>query len=362
MLTKNYFVRAVVPEGASTDFLLCLPRADSRLQIIPVRDPAAEDARSSMLLAFRGVSTVIHAASFSTHHGKLAKQTASKRIVDALKISLDAASAPGNVVTNFIYLSSEMTVYDPSQHPRRKSVQLSENNWLDCSRLSARQSTNAFAYAHTVAELRLWARAGRGNLPFNVCSVVPSFLLGPVLSPRHISSTPSLQFFNSIADGSLTRVPDIPTCPVDVRDVARAVTALAERPQVSGRILLSAESLSSFELIALAASRFPEYNWPDTRKSRFTRHSQGKGDPDAVKNLRNSEFASRDRLGRKYSFSQSRARNELGLNFRPVSETLRDTITSLVRHGGLSDPYTQATKLDAVNLPAALYPQASTLP
>lgn len=357
MLTKNYYVRTIVPQGACTDFLFSLPHAQSRLQIIPVRDPAAEDARSAMLLAFRGVSTVIHAASFSTHHGKVAKQTAAKRIVDALKISLDAASAPGNVVTNFIYLSSEMTVYDPSQHPRRKSVQLNESDWLDCSRLSARQSTNAFAYAHTVAELRLWARAGRGNLPFNVCSVVPSFLLGPVLSPRHISSTPSLQFFNSLASGSLTRVPDIPTSPVDVRDVARAVTALAERPQVSGRILLSADSLSSFELIALAASRFPEYNWPDVRKNRFTRHSQGKGDPDAVKNLRNSEFASRDRCGRKYSFSQSRARNELGLNFRPVWETLRDTITSFVRHGGLSDPYTQATKLEAVDLPSALYRQ-----
>lgn len=330
-------MRAIVPQGANVDFLLRMPDAESRLQVIPVRDPAAEDARSSMLLAFRGVSTVVHAASFSTHGGKIPKNIASKRIVDALKISLDAASAAGSVVINFIYISSEMTVYDPSQHRRRKSVELSEKDWFNCSRVVGRESTNAFAYAHTVAELRLWARTGRGGLPFNVCSVIPSFLLGPVLSSRHIASTPSLQFFNAIANGSLTEVTDVPMSPVDVRDVARAITALAERPEVSGRILLCAESLTSHDLIAEATRDFPQYSWPDLRKRHFLRRSIGKGDPEAMKALRDFEFTSRDRQGCKYHFSQNRARNELGLNFRLVHDTLRDTITSLVRHSMLVD-------------------------
>lgn len=343
MLTKGYFVRAIVPQGANVDFLLRMPDAENRLQVIPVRDPAAEDARSSMLLAFRGVSTVVHAASFSTHEGKIPRNIASKRIVDALKISLDVASAAGNVVTNFIYISSEMTVYDPNRHPRNKSVELNERDWFDCSRIIGRESTNAFAYAHTVAELRLWARAGRGGLPFNVCSVIPSFLLGPVLSSRHIASTPSLQIFNAIANGSLTEVPDVPMSPVDVRDVARAITALAERPEISGRMLLCAESFTSHDLITQATLDFPEYAWPELRKRHFLRRSLGKGDPEAVKAFRRSEFASRDRQGRKYHFSQDRARNELGLNFRPVHETLRGTITSFVRHSALKDPSRQST-------------------
>lgn len=330
MLTKGYFVRTIVPQGANVDFLLAMPGADERLQVIPVRDPAAEDARSAMLIAFRGVSTVVHAASFSTHGGKLSKNSASKRIVDALKISLDAASAAGNVVINFIYLSSEMTVFDPSQHPRRKSVQLNEHDWFDCSR-SGRESSNPFAYAHTVAELRLWARAGRGGLPFNVCSVIPSFVIGPALSSRHVANTPSLSFFHSIADGSLTEVPDVPMSPVDVRDVARAITALAERPEVSGRMLLCADSYTSLELISKAAREFPEYGWPDIYKKHFLRRSVGKGEPDALKALRNAEFAAKDRRGRRYSFSQSRAQNELGMTFRSVHETLRDTLVSLVR-------------------------------
>lgn len=330
MLAKGYYVRTVVPQGAKVDFLLNLAGADQRLQIIPVRDPAAEDARSALLIAFRGVSTVVHAASFSTHGGKIPKNIASKRIVSALKISLDAASAPGNVVINFIYLSSEMAVYDPSQHPRRKNVELTENDWYDCSKAS-RETTDAFAYAHTVAEMRLWARVGRGSLPFNVCSVIPSFVLGPVLSDRHVSSTPSVAFFTAIANGNLLDVPDVPMSPVDVRDVARAITALAERPEISGRMLLCAESLTSTELILTLRHTFPSYQWPDLNKRNMFRRSTGKSDPEAVKALKVADFASKDRRGRRYAFSQRRAKTELGLTFRPVQETLHDTMVSLAR-------------------------------
>ncbi|PXF41371.1 Cinnamoyl-CoA reductase 1 [Gracilariopsis chorda] len=331
MLMKGYFVRTIVPQGANADFLLRLNGASRRLQIIPVRDPAAEDARSAMLLAFRGVSTVVHAASFSTHSGKITKQVASKRIVDALKIALDAASAPGNVVINFIYLSSELSVYDPTQHSKHKTVQLTENDWFDCSRPS-RESSHAFAFAHTVAEMRLWARVGKGNLPFNVCSVIPSFVLGPVLSSRQVASTPSVSFFKCVADGSLKYVPDVPMSPVDVRDVARAITALTERPDISGRILLSAESLTSTELIFRAERDFPQYKWPVLVRRHFLRRSH-KGDANARKELKEADFAGKDRRGRRYEFSQTRARVELGLRFRRVDETIGDTILSLERCG-----------------------------
>lgn len=331
MLTKGFYVRAIIPQGASTDFLTRLPGAQTRLQLVPVRDPAAEDARATMLIAYRGVSTVIHAASFSTHGGKLPKNVASRRIVNALKLSLDAASTPGNVVTNFIYISSELTVFDPSRHPRHQNVQLTENDWFDCSR-SSRETTHAFAYAHTVAEMRLWARVGRGGLPFNVCSVIPSFVLGPILSTRQMASTPTISFFNTLASGSLTDFPDIPMAPVDVRDVARAITALTERPEIGGRILLCAKSLTAFEFLVHARREFPQYAWPQISKRMLFRRSTGKGAPDALKLLKNADFTSRERWGRKYMFSQRRAKEELGLSFRPVSDTIRDTLMSLAHY------------------------------
>lgn len=334
MLTKGYFVRTIVPQGANCDFLTRLPGAHTRLQIIPVRDPAAEDARSTMLIAFRGVSTVVHAASFSTHGGLIPKDVTSRRIVNALKISLDAATTPGNVITNFIYLSSELTVFDPRHHSRRKSAQLTENDWYDCSRHS-RETTQPFAYAHTVAEMRLWARVGRGGLPFNVCSVIPSFVIGPVFSARQVTSTPTIEFFTTIANGRLTEVPDIPMAPVDVRDVARGITALAERPEISGRILLSAKSLTSIEFIRLLRKDFPSYGWPTLNKQNIFRRSVVRGDPEALKTLKSTDFAVRERHGRKYAFSQKRAHDELGLVFRPVDETIRDTLASLKRFHAL---------------------------
>lgn len=336
MLAKGYFVRTLVPQGANVDFLLQLEGADKRLQIVPVRDLAAEDARSALLIAFRGVSTVVHAASFSAHTGKLTKSTASKRIVDALKISLDTASAAGNVVTNFIYLSSEMAVFDPAKHPRRKVVELTENDWYDCSR-SSRETSDAFAYAHTVAEMRLWARVGHGGLPFNVCTVVPSFVMGPVLSARHISSTPSLSFTHSVASGNLLQLPDVPMSPVDVRDVARAITGLVERPEISGRMLLCAESLTSVELVSKAALICPQFKWPALNQRRLFNGAHRRSNPDALKAVKEADYAARERRGRRYSFSQNRASNELGLTFRPVDLTIKDTLTSFVRFSALSE-------------------------
>ncbi|CAN8065006.1 unnamed protein product [Agarophyton chilense] len=348
MLTKGYFVRAIVPQGANVDFLVRLRGAHSRLQVVPVRDPAAEDARSAMLLAFRGVSTVVHAVSFSTHGGTLPKNVASKRIVDALKIALDAASAPGNVVINFIYMSSELCVFDAKQHSKRKTAHLTENDWFDCSKMG-RESSHSFAFAHTVAEMRLWARVGKGNLPFNVCSVIPSLVLGPVLSARQVAATPSLNLFNAVANGWVTHVPDVPMSPVDARDVARAVTALTERPNIGGRLLLSAESLTSIELILRAQREFPYYRWPvlsarsaaSVLRRRWARgrghgrEREGRrgGDSDAAarRALREAEFAGKDRRGRRYEFSQTRARVELGLKFRAVDDTIGDTLKSLER-------------------------------
>lgn len=336
MLFKSYFVRTIVPQGRNVDFLLALPGAEQRLQIIPVRDPAAEDAKSALLMAFRGVSTVVHAASFSTHDGKIPKTVASKRIVDSLKYSLDAASAPGNVIINFIYVSSETSVFDPTQHPSSRVTQLTEDDWFDCTK-SSRETTHPFAYAHTVAELRLWARLAGGSLPFNVCSVIPSFLIGPVLSIRHVSTTPSISFIQSCASGNVSNIPDIPMSPVDVRDVARAITALCEYPAISGRMLLCAEALNSMEFILKARRAYPQYNWPEFKKQRVFRHSTGKGSSNALKALETAGYASKDRRGRKYSFSQHRARTELGLRFRPVSDSIRDTLLSLIRFDMLED-------------------------
>lgn len=337
MLKKGYYVRAIVPQAASTDFLLRLPGAQTRLQVISVRDPAAEDARSTLLNAFRGVSTVIHAATFSTHSGKIPKHMAARRIVSALKIALDAASTPGNVVTNFIYISSEMAVFDPSQHSRRKTVHLSEQDWYDCSHQS-RELTHPFSFAHTVAEMRLWARVGRSGLPFNVCSVIPSFIIGPVLSKHHIVNTPPIAFFADVAGGKLHVIPDIPVSPVDVRDVTHAIGSLVERPDISGRILLSAESLTSTEMFVRAEKEFPNHSWPKLTRRRIIQYRPIRGEPAAVHAFKMAEFSSKERRGYKYSFSQKRAHEELGLTFRPVSETIRDTMLDLYRYNMLKLP------------------------
>lgn len=347
-LAAGYFVRAIVPEGANTDFLERLPGALIRLQLIPVRDPSAEDARSKLLLAFRGVSTVIHAPSFSSHYSSTQSRSAcARRTVDALKLSLDAACAPGNLVTNFIYLSSELTVYDPSKHSRglisltsssRKRVSvpiLTENHWYDVSRRT-RGRKRGLAFGQTVAELRLWARCGKTTMPFNIVSLVPSFTIGPILSPGHIRASSGMVFLAN-AMNNMRLPPDFAAPVVDVRDIARATVKLTTRPFIGGRILLSAEALTSDELMKRARvfmNTRGDSQWKGSRASRTYKRSDDSGlasIPDAVTYLKDAGVAVRGRIGRKYAFSQTRANQLLGSKFTSVDQTLRDSVQSLER-------------------------------
>lgn len=348
LLAAGYYVRAIVPEGASAAFLDDLPGALTRLQLIPVRDPAAEDARSKLLLAFRGVCTVIHAPSFCAHISSGESRAASaRRTVDALKISLNAACAPGNLITNFIYLSSELAVYDPAHCRRRLSVlgpsarrrdvvpTLTENHWFDVSR-RARARRRAVAFGRTVAELRLWARCGKTTMPFNVVSLVPSFTVGPILCVGHVRASAGVVLMANAAN-NLRLPPDFAAPVVDVRDVARAVVMLAMRPFIGGRILLSAEPLSSDELVARGRPFMTHAAAKHANGSRASRtysrvdHRALVSIPHAVTYLRDADLAVRGRIGRKYAFSQTRVTQLLGFKFTPVEHTLRDTFQSLER-------------------------------
>lgn len=347
-LAAGYFVRAIIPEGANADFLKELPGALTRLQLIPVRDPSAEEARSKLLLAFRGVSTVIHAPSFSSHYSSTQSRSAcARRTVDALKLSLDAACAPGNLITNFIYLSSELTVYDPSQHSRglinlrsssrkRASIPiLTENDWYDVSRRS-RGRRRALAFGHTVAELRLWARFGKTTMPFNIVSLVPSFTIGPILSHGHIRASSGMVLLANAAN-NMRLPPDFAAPVVDVRDIARVTVMLTTRPFIGGRILLSAEALTSDELVERARvfmNTRGDLQWKGSRASRAYKRSDDRGlapIPDAVTYLKDADVAVRGRIGRKYAFSQTRANQLLGFKFTSVDQTLRDSVQSLER-------------------------------
>lgn len=63
-----------------------------------------------------------------------------------------------------------------------------------------------------------------------------------------------------------------------------------------------------------------------------------RGDPDAVKMFKLADFASADRQGCVYAFSQKRAHEDLGLRFRALNDTLGDTLHSLRAHGVLNNP------------------------
>ena len=84
---------------------------------------------------------------------------------------------------------------------------------------------------------------------WDLVTINPGFVMGPSLTARNDSA--SIDFLLGIINGKIPGLSEFWTAWVDVRDVARAHVEAANRVDAEGRHLLSAESASVFEIIAL---------------------------------------------------------------------------------------------------------------
>ena len=336
LLENGAYVRAVVTADDGGSFLRRFPSARDRLQLITVLDYFSddEDVNKGLRKAFRGANAVVHALAAAPHSNKR-KNNLAYLLVDELERVLEVASIRGSTIRRLVYISSELTVYDPSTHPSGTEVHLTEKDWYDVSQ--SKTGANSLAWSHTVAEERLWNRVTRAALPFTVCSVIPSFVLGPILTPSHIEACPSLHFFYCMLEGVLQAAPPVPTPPVDVRDIATACVQLIDRLEVSGRILLCAESMSALEMAEKGAAIYPRYPWPTTESTRPNWTIFGKHSSETRKLLKAAPFAAKNRRWQRYSFRQDRARTILGMDFRTSADTIRDTVDALVQLVCISD-------------------------
>lgn len=336
LLERGAYVRAVVTADDGGSFLRRFPSAPNRLQIVTVIDYFSEDEDVSRGLkrAFKGACAIVHALTAAPHSNKR-KSNVACLLLDELENVIEAASVRGTSVRRLVYISSELTVYDPTVYSEGDEVCLTEKDWYNMSKSNS--SSNSLAWSHTVAEERLWKSVNQTASMFTVCSVVPSFVLGPILSSSHVEACPSVNFLHCMLSGILPTVPPVPTPPVDVRDLAWACIELIDRPEVSGRILLCAHSLSALDLAAQGAETYPRYPWPTAESTRSNLPLFGKSAAQARRLLKDAPFADKARRWQRYSFSQDRARAVLRMEFRPPAETIRDTIDAFVKLGCVAD-------------------------
>ncbi|MBK3573412.1 NAD-dependent epimerase/dehydratase family protein [Streptomyces sp. MBT65] len=176
---------------------------------------------------------------------------------------------------------------------------------------------NPYHYAKTVAERAAWDAAQAQNR-WRMVAVNPGLILGPSLTPA--SDSGSLFLLDELFKGYFFYgAPDFSFTVADVRDVAYAHIAAAENPDAHGRYIVAAARMASF----LDMSRALRERLP--RDYRLPRH----GLPHWPVRVLGPAFGLtqdyiRKHLGISFPVDNRRGVKELGIDYRPLEETLLD--------------------------------------
>jgi nucleoside-diphosphate-sugar epimerase len=153
----------------------------------------------------------------------------------------------------------------------------------------------------------------------------PALVMGPALTAH--SQSGSIAAFKQLVDGSARPgVPRVAVPLVDVRDVARAHLLAAATPTAHGRYLLVANTTSLLEMAEALRPTYPQLPLPPREMPKWLTWLIA-----PFVGLRRS-FVARN-VGYPLKFDNTRSREELGVVYRPLQETLLDQLAQLIRDG-----------------------------
>ncbi|XP_031270214.1 cinnamoyl-CoA reductase 1-like isoform X1 [Pistacia vera] len=294
LLSKGYFVHGTVrePKDEKNAHLHKLEKASKNLKLLK----ADLQDYDSLYSAIVGCSVVFHVAS------PVASRTVPNpevEVVDlAVKGTLNVLRACLETKVKRLVLTSSAAAVGNPTWPKDRVMD--ETCWSD--KEHCRATENWYSLSKTEAESKALEYGKRTGL--DVVSICPPLTLGPLLQSTVNAS--SLILVNLLKEGyeslenKLRRI-------VDVRDVAEALVLAYEKPEAEGRYICMAHMITRRNLVDHLKSIYPNYNYPKS----FTEGGEG-------------ERLSSEKLQR------------LGWTFRPLEETLIDSVESYKKAGILN--------------------------
>ncbi|MCX6398800.1 MAG: NAD-dependent epimerase/dehydratase family protein [Propionibacteriales bacterium] len=269
--------------------------------------------------AMDGVELVIHTAS-PFLLGKVKDQQ--KQLVDPALEGTRNVLASVNAtdsVKRVVLTSSVVALHGDNADVKGRPV--TEADWNTTSSLTHQP----YPYSKTVAEKDAWAIA-EAQSRWDLVTIHPGLVLGPALTTSSVSG--SMDTMKHFTDYSLAMgAPKLYLGVVDVRDVARAHITAGFTPEARGRYLTNADTISMLGIGRILAKSFGN-------KLSFPRLIAPKA---AVK--LSAPIAGLTRayveknVGHPLAYDSSRTTAELGINFRPVAETITEHYQQMVDDG-----------------------------
>ena len=309
-LARGHHVRGTVrnpDDDAKCAHLNELDSASTNLELVAadLLEPGSFDE------AVAGCAAVVHTAAVA----RLTAKDPQREIVDPSVDGVNnviASVRKADSVKVFVQTSSMAAVMS-SPKPGHAYT---EEDWNEQATLT----TDPYGLAKTLAERAVWEFAEEAGAPRCV-AINPTLVLGPVWTKAHANTSPSV--IRDMVSGGYPANPKFHFGVVDARDVGTAHVRAVER-EVTGRHILAADALWLHQMAGVLRDAYPDRGVSIRRLPNFIMYLV------SIFDKRIDRKMLRALLDKEVRVDNTHSRESLGLEYRSLSESLRDTAQSLI--------------------------------
>ena len=271
--------------------------------------------------AMEGCELVFHTASpFTTTVKDPQKELIEPAVHGTENVLNSAKETPS--VKRVVVTSSCAAIYtDAIDTVNAPGGKLTEDVWNKTASLDYQP----YSYSKTLAEKKAW-EITKTQSQWDLVTINMSMVMGPPLNP-HGTTSESFNMLKQMGDGTLkSGAPKVGMGVVDVRDVAEAHYRAGFTPEAHGRYITAAHETDLFSMSQTLRSKYGDkFPIPKSAVPKFLLMLIG---PMINKNL-NRKFI-RNNINIPWRADNSKIKNELGMTFRPLSETMNDAFQVLI--------------------------------
>ena len=277
--------------------------------------------------AMEGCELVYHTASpFISNFKDPQKELIEPAVLgteNVLNSAKEVASVKRVVVT-----SSCAAIYtDAIDSVNAPGGQLTEEIWNTTASLDYQP----YSYSKTLAEQKAWEIAESQN-QWDLVTINPCLVLGPALNPQGTTSE-SVNILKMLGGGDMKMgAPKIGMGLVDVRDVAEAHYKAGFTPNAQGRYITAAHNSDFLEMGTVLLPKYGDsFPLPKKALPKWLLMLVGP----MTNKLFTRNFI-RKNVNVPWKADNSKIKNELGMQFRPMQETMEDSFQNLIEEGILT--------------------------
>jgi nucleoside-diphosphate-sugar epimerase len=330
----GWIVKRLLDEGITVHAAVRNPENTSKVQHLT---KAAENSKGEIKLfkadlltkdayfeAMQGCELVYHTASPFTLDVKDPQKDLVDPAVLGTKNVLESANKTPTV-KRIVVTSSCAAIYtDAIECSSTPGGMLTEEIWNEMASLDYQP----YSLSKTLAEKKAWEMQKNQN-QWDLVTINPSLVMGPPLNPKAVTSE-SFVILKQMVDGTMKMgAPRMGIGMVDVRDVADAHYQAGFKPEAAGRYITSAHNSDFFEMASVLrpkyGSRFP---LPKKALPKWLVMLVG-----PMMNKALTKRMIKNNVNIEWKADNSKIKAELGIQFKPMKETMEDSIHAMIEAG-----------------------------